>query len=117
MNLLKEAKGLLANDFGEDDMYEKIALKFNAQLQTFSKQFDNIMKFSDNLSKCLDGDVTIYKDMVKMLQNDNSMENYRHKEYMDYRKSIKQAENDKIRYYQGTIKNYKKLIGRAIDVK
>lgn len=117
LNLLKEAKGLLANDFGEDDMYEKIALKFNAQLQTFSKQFDNIMKFSDNLSKCLDGDVTIYKDMVKMLQNDNSMENYRHKEYMDYRKSIKQAENDKIRYYQGTIKNYKKLIGRAIDVK
>ena len=58
-----------------------------------------------------------YKDMVKMLQNDNSMENYRHKEYMAYRKSIKQAENDKIKYYQGTIHNYQKLIGKAINVK
>lgn len=117
LKLLKEAKVLLANDYGEDDLYEKIALKFNAQLQTFSKQFEDITKFNEKLSECLDGDVTIYKDMVKMLQNDNSMENYRHKEYMDYRKSIKQAENDKIRYYQGTIKNYQKLIGRAVNVK
>jgi hypothetical protein len=45
------------------------------------------------------------------------MENYRHKEYMAYRKSIKQAENDKIKYYQGTIHNYQKLIGKAINVK
>lgn len=117
LKLLKEAKVLLANDFGEDDLYEKISLKFNAQLQTISKEFEDITKFNEDLSKCLDGDVTIYKDMVKMLQNDNSMENYRHKEYMDYRKSIKQAENDKIRYYQETIKNYQKMIGRAIDVR
>ena len=112
--MLKSAKVLLSNDYGEDDLYEKMALRMNAQLNRISKQIEDITKFDDNMSTCLSGDVTLYKDMVKMLQNDNSMENYRHKEYMDYRKSIKQAENDKVKYYQGTIKNYQKLIGKAL---
>lgn len=114
---LKDAKQLLANDYGEDDLYEKIALAFNKQLDAFSKQMDDMISYNQKLSDCLSEDVTMYKDMVKMLQNDNSMENYRHKEYMAYRKSIKQAENDKIKYYQGTIHNYQKLIGKAINVK
>jgi Asp-tRNA(Asn)/Glu-tRNA(Gln) amidotransferase C subunit len=117
LKTLKEAKALLANDYGEDDLYEKIALAFNKQLEKFSQQIEDLTNYNEKLSNCLNEDVEMYKDMVKMLQNDNSMENYRHKEYMAYRKSIKQAENDKIKYYQGTIHNYQKLIGKAINVK
>ena len=90
LNLLKSAKSKLSIDYGEDDLYEKMALAFNAQLQKISTQMSDIAQFNEKLTSCLDNDVSIYQDIVKMLQNDNSMENRRHKEYMDYRKSIKQ---------------------------
>lgn len=112
--LLKAAKVILANDYGEDDMYEKMALAFNAQLDVFGQQITDIMDFDTKMTECLDNDVSMYKDIVKMLQNDNSIESYRHKEYMNYRKSVKQAENDKIKYYQETLKNYQKLISKAV---
>ena len=117
LNLLKSAKSKLSIDYGEDDLYEKTALAFNAQLQKISTQMSDIAQFNEKLTSCLDNDVSIYQDIVKMLQNDNSMENRRHKEYMDYRKSIKQAENDKIRYYQEVIKGYQKLISKAVNGK
>ncbi len=114
---LKKAKVMLANDYGEDDLYEKTALAFNAQLDKFTEQINVITEFNEKLSNCLSDDVTLYKDVVSLLQNDNSMENYRHKEYSDYRKGVKQAENDKIKYYQGTIRNYQKFIAKSINVK
>lgn len=114
---LKKAKVMLANDYGEDDLYEKTALAFNAQLDKFTEQINVITEFNEKLSNCLNDDVTLYKDVVSLLQNDNSMENYRHKEYSDYRKGVKQAENDKIKYYQGTIRNYQKFIAKSINVK
>lgn len=117
LNLLKSAKGKLSNDYGEDDLYEKTALAFNAQLKKFSKQISDMTEFNEKLTSCLENDAAIYQDIVKMLLNDNSMENRRHKEYMDYRKSIKQAENDKIRYYQEVIKGYQKLITKAVNGK
>ncbi len=117
LNLLKEAKVVLANDYGEDDMYEKIALRFNKELEEMEHKINDITNFNTSMSECLNADVAVYKDIVKMLQNDNSMETYRHKEYMDYRKSLKQAENDKIKYYQETLKNYQKLIGKAANGK
>ncbi len=117
LSLLKSAKIKLSNDYGEDDLYEKTALAFNDQLRKFSSQMSDMAKYNEDLTSCLENDVTIYQDIVKMLQNDNSMENRRHKEYTDYRKSIKQAENDKIRYYQEVIKGYQKLISKAINGK
>ena len=117
LRLLKEAKVVLANDYGEDDMYEKIALNFNKQLTIFSKQIEDVTNFNTNMTDRLNEDMAIYKDIVKMLQNDNSIESYRHKEYMDYRKSLKQAENDKVKYFQETLKNYQKLISKAVNGK
>ncbi|MCQ2959224.1 MAG: hypothetical protein MJ198_03430 [Bacteroidales bacterium] len=117
LRLLKEAKVVLANDYGEDDMYEKIALAFNKQLGVFEKQIADVTDFCTKMSACLDDDVVVYKDISKMLQNDNTMESYRHKEYMNYRKSLKQAENDKIKYYQETLRNYQKLIAKAVNGK
>ena len=117
LQLLKEAKVVLANDYGEDDMYEKIALNFNKQLTIFSKQIEDVTNFNTNMTDRLNEDMAIYKDIVKMLQNDNSIESYRHKEYMDYRKSLKQAENDKVKYFQETLKNYQKLISKAVNGK
>ncbi|MCQ2607667.1 MAG: transglutaminase-like domain-containing protein [Bacteroidales bacterium] len=117
LKLLKEAKVLLANDYGEDDTYEKIALAFNKQLDAFVKRLNEMSAFTDKISTCLKDDVTMYNDIVSLLQHDNSMENRRHKEYMEYRKSIKQAENDKIRYYQETMKGYQKVITRAVNGK
>ena len=117
LSLLKSAKLKLSNDYGEDDLYEKTALAFNNQLKKISSQLSDIAKFNEDLTSCLDNDVAIYQDIVKMLQKDNTMENRRHKEYMEYRKSIKQAENDKIRYYQEVIKGYQKIIAKAINGK
>jgi len=117
LQLLKSAKVVLANDYGEDDLYEKTALQFNSQLESFASQLKDVESYNTKLSACLADDVDMYKDIVKMLQNDNSMENRRHKEYMEYRKSVRQAENDKIRYFQENIKTYKKAIGKAVNVK
>ena len=36
-------------------------------------------EFNEKLTSCLENDAAIYQDIVKMLLNDNSMENRRHK--------------------------------------
>lgn len=115
--LLKEAKVMLTNDYGEDDMYEKLALELTNSLGKIESQLEDVVNFNMSVIDCLNADVVGYKDIVKMLQDDNSLESYRHKEYMDYRKSLRQAENDKIKYYQETLKNYQKLISKAVNTK
>lgn len=113
LNMIKTAKKGAGEDQQEDSLHQAVIKRYTEDMLEFQSYLKTYVAARQPLKHYIKAQNSLLEKLNKRLQDESDFENFRHKEYIDYRKKIRISENDRVKMATKTLTKYASAIDRG----
>ena len=114
LKFIKKAKKSSEVDLSEDELFDQNKTLCANEWSRYQNQVANYFTVGKSLERQLEDEIKCLEKSKELLEKDEEIEFIRHNTYRNYRRSIREVENGRMKYVLGELKRINKLIDKTL---